>query len=145
VLENDATYQQNALVLGNTAAAVWRYLYDLDMTSQFVRLEFDVTVTQDFAITLYNSSPQYNNDLSRSYVQLNFAANAITANYSMDISTGSPVVSAPLITNTTLSSYNVLFYISKGGMWDLHIARTSSPVSTLDTHYNFVGFNSVNN
>jgi hypothetical protein len=144
VLENDATYQQNALVLGNTAAAVWRYLYDLDMTSQFVRLEFDVTVTQDFAITLYNSSPQYNNDLSRSYVQLNFAANAITANYSMDISTGSPVVSAPLITNTTLSAYKVVFWVSKGGNWDLRVERSAAPAATVDENYNFAGFNSAN-
>jgi hypothetical protein len=130
--------------LGNTAAAVWRYLYDLDMTSQFVRLEFNVTVTQDFAITLYNTSPQYNDDASRSFVSLNFAANAITANFDMDMSTGSPVVSAPLITNTTLSAYKVVFWVNKGGNWDLHVERSAAPAATIDDNYNFAGFNSAN-
>jgi hypothetical protein len=130
-LEKDVTYQQGALVLGNTAAAVWRYIYDLDMTSQFVRLEFNVTVTQDFAITLFNSSPQYNNDANRSYVKLNFAANAVTAVFDMDISTGSPVVSAPLITNTTLSAYKVVFWVNKGGNWDLQVERSAAPATTV--------------
>jgi len=66
-------------VLGASAGALWRYLYDLDMAGHFVRLEFSLTLTDGFAINLFNCSDLFHQDAQRDLLRLAWAPASVAA------------------------------------------------------------------
>ena len=129
-LSSGTAYQQNALVflassITASTPAAWRYIFDLDLSSQFVRIELGLSVSNGFSVALYNTQAQlYSSDAARACVMLNFGTNgssSVTASYQTNLNVGSPTVSSALLpiasstpTSASTANYVVTMWVQAG-------------------------------